>query len=93
MIIIVILQEVYDSLKEILNLLDGNVDLTDGDNHTPNNLSSFKYKSSFVINRNGVKIVVPLKYLSKFWRSSEMSVINCKVELSLSRIQIMCCPI
>ena len=73
--------------------VDKNVDLTDDDNHTPNNLSSFKYKSSFVINRNGVKIVVPLKYLSTFWRSSEMSVINCKVELSLSWIQIMCCPI
>ena len=33
-----------------------------------NNSSSFKYKSSFITNRNGVKIVVPLKYLSNFWR-------------------------
>ena len=30
-----------------------------------------------------VKIAVPLKYLSNFWRSLEMSLINCKVELSL----------
>ena len=30
------------------------------------------------------KIVVPLKYLSSFWRSSEMPVINCKVYLELN---------
>ena len=29
-----------------------------------------------------VKIVVPLKYLSNIWRSLEMPLINCKVELS-----------
>ena len=34
--------------------------------------------------KHGVKIAVPLKYLSKFWRSLEMSLINCKVELSLN---------
>ena len=34
--------------------------------------------------RNGVKIAVPLIYLSNFWRSLEMPLINCKVELSLS---------
>ena len=33
--------------------------------------------------KNGIKIAVPLKYLSNFWRSLEMSLINCKVELSL----------
>ena len=64
--------------------IEGNVDLTVDDNHIPNNSSSFKYKSSFITNRNGVKIVVPLKYLSNFWRSLEMPLINCKVELSLS---------
>ena len=51
--------------------------------HIPNNSSSSKYKSSFITNKNGVKIVVPLKYLSSFWRSFEMLFINCKVELSL----------
>ena len=50
---------------------------------------SFKYKSNLIGNteddgtRNGVKIAVPLKYLSNFWRSLEMPLINCKVELSL----------
>ena len=33
--------------------------------------------------KEGAKIVVPLKYLSNFWRSSEMPLINCKVEFSL----------
>ena len=55
---------------------------------TANN-SSFKYKSSIIGNteadgtKNGVKIAVPLKYLSNFWRSLEIPLINCKVELSL----------
>ena len=51
------------------------------------NSSSFKYKSNLIgdtdadgANRKkGVKIVVPLKYLSNFWRSLEMPLINCKV--------------
>ena len=56
--------------------------------------SSFEYKSKFVnnidniIKLKGVKIiVVPLKYLSNFWRSTEMPLINCKVELSLTWIE------
>ena len=32
-----------------------------------------------------VTIAVPLKYLSNFWRSLEMSLIRCKVELKLKR--------
>ena len=58
-------------------------DLTVDDNHIPNNSSSFKYKSSSITGRNGVKIAVPLKYLSNFWRLLEMPLINCKFELSL----------
>ena len=58
-----------------------------------NNAPSFKYKASIIGNtenngtKNGVKIAVPLKYLSNFWRSLEMSLINCKVELSLKCIE------
>ena len=37
--------------------------------------------------KNGVKIAVPLIYLSNFWRSLEMPLINCKGELSLKWIQ------
>ena len=33
------------------------------------------------------KIVLPLKYLSNFWRSLEMPLINCKVYLELNWIE------
>ena len=64
--------------------IEGNVDLTVDANHIPNNSSSYKYKSSLITSRNNVKIAVPLKYFSNFWRLLEMSLINCRVELSLS---------
>ena len=64
--------------------VDGNVDLTVDVQHIPNNSSSFKYKSSLTTDRNGIQIAVPLKHLSNFWRSLEMPLINCKVELSLT---------
>ena len=63
--------------------MEGKVDLT------VDNLSSFKYKSNITGNlsqagiRNNVKIVVPLKYLSNFWRSLEIQLVNRKVEFSL----------
>ena len=56
---------------------------------TNDNPPSFKCKASIIGNigadgrKNGVKIAIPLKYLSNFWRSLEMPLINCKVELSL----------
>ena len=64
----------------------GNINLAN------NNSSSFKYKTNLIgstdadgVNRKkeSIKIVVPLKYLSNFWRSLEIPLINCKVELSL----------
>ena len=80
--IILILQEVYGNLKdEIIN----NADATNN-----NNAPSFKYKANLIGDtenngtKNGVKIAVPLKHLSNFWRSLEMPLINCKVELSLN---------
>ena len=54
-IIILILHEVYGSLKE---MKQKNVNLTVDNNHIPNNSSSFKYKSSLTTNRNGLKIAV-----------------------------------
>ena len=61
-------------------------------NLTVNNSSSFKYKVKLlgnpVVNNNvatlNVKIVVPLKYLSSFFRSLEMPLINCKIKLNLT---------
>ena len=58
--------------------------LTVGADHIPNNSLSFKYKSSFIRNRNGVKIAMTLKQLSNFQRSLEILLINRKIELSLT---------
>ena len=35
-------------------------------------------------NTKGVEIIVPLKYLSNFWRDLEMRLINCEVNLELT---------
>ena len=59
---------------------------------TADNSSSFKYKISLLGNpvvadniaRRSVKVVVPLKYLSNFFRSLEMPLINCKIKLNLT---------
>ena len=65
-----------------------NEDVTDDDN-----APSFKYKANLIGNtgnngrKNGAKIAIPLKYLSNFWRSLKMSLINCKIELSLKWIE------
>ena len=59
---------------------------------TADNSSSLKYKVSLLGNpvvanniaRINVKVVVPLKYLSNFFRSLEMPLINCKIKLNLT---------
>ena len=59
-------------------------------NLTADNSSSFKYKVNLLGNpvvvnniaRINVKVVVPLKYLSNFFRSLEMPLINCKIKLN-----------
>ena len=35
----------------------------------------------------GIKLIVPLKYISNFFRSLEMSLVNCKVDLELTWIK------
>ena len=62
------------------------------DDSTVDNSSSFKYKVSLLGNpvvadniaKRSVKVVVPLKYLSNFFRSLEMPLINCKIKLNLT---------
>ena len=59
---------------------------------TTNTSSSFKYKDELLGNpvldgniaKRSVKVVVPLKYLSNFFRSLEMHLINCKIKLNLT---------
>ena len=56
------------------------------------NSKSFDYKASFTENgvthdnltKNDVKVVVPLKHLSIFWRHLDIPLINCEVELILT---------
>ena len=51
---------------------------------------SFKYKTKITgktpaaRNTKDVKIAVPLKYLSDFWRTLEMRLINCEINLILT---------
>ena len=59
---------------------------------TADNSSFFKYKVSLLgnpvldgnITKRSVKVVVPLKYFSDFFRSLEMPLINCKIKLNLT---------
>ena len=41
-------------------------------------------KSPAAGNEKDVEIMVPLKYISNFWRNLEMTLIDCKVNLSLT---------
>ena len=58
-----------------------------------NDTDSFNFKSKIIgetasnnndgniVARVDVEIMVPLKYLSNFWRTLEMPLINCEIEL------------
>ena len=66
-------------------------------NLTADNSSSFKYKIKLLgnvtkvagdaagVRRLNVKVAVPLKYLSNFFRSLEMPLINCKIKLNMEK--------
>ena len=54
-----------------------------------NNTSSLVYKSKLISetddnNVNNVKLVVPLKYVKSFFRSLEIPLVNCKIDLELT---------
>ena len=54
-----------------------------------NNRAQFKFKTKIVgrIGNNGtkdVKIMVPLKYLTNFWRTLEILLINCEINLIIT---------
>ena len=63
---------------------------------TADNSDSLKYKIKLLgnlievagdavgVRRLNVKVVLPLKYLSNFFRSLEMPLINCKIKLNLT---------
>ena len=62
------------------------------DDLTVDNSNSFKYKVTLLGNpvvadniaKRSVKVVIPLKYLSNFFRSLEMPLINFKIKLNLT---------
>ena len=63
---------------------------------TADNTDSLKYKIKLLVNvtevagdaagvrRLNVKVVVPLKYLSNFFKSLEMPLINCKIKSNVT---------
>ena len=51
------------------------------DNYQDSSATLYQYKRDEPPN---VKVVVPLKYLSNFFRSLEMPLINCKIKLNLT---------
>ena len=67
-----------------------------GDNnditHSILNSESFDYKANFMENgvtqnnltKHDVKIVVPIKHISNFWRNLNIPLINCEIELILT---------
>ena len=81
-----------DTSGSLLNFKRNEI-INDADATNDNNATLFKYKANLTGNtendgtKNGVKIAAPLKYLSNFWRSLEMPLFNCKVELSLKWIE------
>ena len=62
----------------------------DDSNDNIENSESFKYKIKITGkipndgNTKDVEIIVPLKYLSNFWRTLEMLLINCEVSLHIN---------
>ena len=59
--------------------------------HSILNSKSFDYKANFIssvtnnnLTKDDVKIVIPLKHLSNFWKSLNIPLINCEVELILT---------
>ena len=60
----------------------------DDNANAANDTTSLVYKSKLINgtdnNINNVKLVVPLKYVSNFFRSLEMPLVNCKIDLELT---------
>ena len=68
--------------------VDDNGDIENFDGTTETDLFKFKTKITDQTDNNGridnVEIMVPLKYLSNFWRTLKMPLINCEVEFILT---------
>ena len=83
MIIIEKHQEIYYRDEPALNDADGTLVNFSG------NSSSVKFKQKITgstgdYGTKAVQIILPLKYLSNFWRTFEMALINCEINLILT---------
>ena len=77
---------VWQYCKEIAAVNNAS-NIVDFDGANATNSFNFKTKITGQTNNNGiinVEIMVPLKYLSNFWRTLEMLLINCEIELILT---------
>ena len=72
--------------KDIPAVNNGEMVEFNGDNYTDS--FNFKTKITGQTDNNGrinnVEVMVPLKYLSSFWRTLEMALINCEINLILT---------
>ena len=64
---------------------DGNINATDSFNFKTKitGQAAANNNNGNIVGRVDVEIMVPLKYLSNFWRTLEMPLINCEIELIL----------
>ena len=70
-----------------MSIYVNNVNISAFDGTDATDSFNFKTKITGHTNNDGiinVEIMVPLKYLSNFWRTLEMPLINCEVELILT---------
>ena len=78
------LQQYFKDIPAVNN--NGYIAIFNGINET----DSLNFKSKIISKTNddgdteNVEIMVPLKYLSNFWKTLEMPLINCEVELILT---------
>ena len=86
-------ESLWQYCKEIL-AVNNNGDIIDFNGVNATDSFNFKTKitgqaaannnNGNIVGRVDVEIMVPLKYLSNFWRTLEMPLINCEVELILN---------
>ena len=74
---------------ELALAANGDINYFNADNPSTN-LFKIKEKITTQTGNNGTKnieIMVPLKYLSNFWRTLKMSLINCEINLDLNKLK------
>ena len=85
-----LLEYSYNYQDSTGSLYQFNRDEPPNDNaNVANDTTSLVYKSKLISgtddnNINNVKLVIPLKYVSNFFRSLEMPLVNCKIDLELT---------